>query len=257
MLEIKERDFDENAQVSIIMPAHNAAKFIEISIKSVIEQCYTDWQLIVVNDRSSDETPDIVARYAQQDSRILLVNNTSSVGGAFYARNIALEEAKGRYIAFLDSDDIWKPEKLSKQIEAMKSSGRYASHSSYIRIDEQGNNLNRVKVKNLVTYRDQIKSNRIPNLTGVYDCEKVGIVKQSDIGHEDYDMWLKILLKTPSIGVEEPLAYYRVLSNSLSSNKIKAAVWHYNILKRQKGIGFLKSVFYFTSYIYNAVCKRV
>jgi glycosyltransferase involved in cell wall biosynthesis len=246
-----------NNLVSIIMPAHNASKYISESIESVIKQTYRDWQLIIVNDRSTDDTESIITSFMKSDKRIYLINNTSSQGGAYYARNLALDIAKGRYIAFLDSDDLWREEKLAKQIHAMNAGGFFASHCSYIRIRDTGEHLNTVKVRELVTYNDQLKSNRIPNLTGIYDREKVDIVKQSNIGHEDYHMWLKILSVCPSIGLDEPLAYYRVLSESLSSNKIQAAAWHYKILRQQQGVSFIRRVFYFSTYIYNAIYKRV
>jgi len=246
-----------NKKVSIIMPAHNASKYISQSIESVISQVYNDWELIVVNDRSTDGTRDIVKNFERKDCRIVLLDNTSSIGGAYYARNIAIEKATGKYIAFLDSDDLWLPNKLSSQISIMSLKGYYASHCSYIRVDKDSEHLNNVNVMDIVTYQDQLKSNRIPNLTGIYDRSNVDVVMQSNVGHEDYDMWLKILRQTHSIGINKPLAHYRVLSDSLSSNKIKAAAWHYNILRQQTGIGFFKRSYYFLVYIYNAISKRV
>ncbi|PTP00084.1 glycosyl transferase [Vibrio sp. 10N.286.45.A3] len=244
-------------KVSIIMPAYNSGRYISQSIESVIEQTYANWELIVVNDGSVDETRDIVNHYIARDDRIILVDNKSALKGAYNARNLGLENSTGNYIAFLDSDDVWLNSKLSIQIKEMKEKGYYASHSSYIRIDSAGKKINLIEVLESVTYKEQLKSNRIPNLTGIYDQTKIGIVKQNNIGHEDYDMWLRVLKKTPSIGMNKPLAYYRVVNGSLSSNKIKAAIWHYNILKNQEDIGFVKRCFYFFFYIYYAVSKRI
>ncbi|MEZ8833789.1 glycosyltransferase family 2 protein [Vibrio cyclitrophicus] len=245
-----------NSTVSIIMPAYNAGKFISESINSVLSQTYTDWQLIIIDDNSSDDTYEIVRNYLKKDSRICLLKNESDKKGAYQARNIGLESATGRYIAFLDSDDLWLPEKLKIQIDAMVRSASVASHSSYIRIDEVGAQLGKVNVNKLVTYKDQLKSNRIPNLTGIYDRSLVGVVMQRNIGHEDYDMWLRILKCSSSIGITEPLALYRVVSGSLSSNKLKAMSWHYKILLERKELNFIQRNYYFLCYIFFAVIKR-
>ncbi len=239
------------------MPAHNAGKYIAKSIESVIKQSYKNWQLIIVNDRSTDNTLDIINSYISKDNRIMLVDNKNTEGGAYYARNIGLDNATGRYIAFLDSDDFWLDDKLKIQIEAMILHGYHVSHCAYTRIDESERKLGEVSIMKEVTYSDQLKSNRIPNLTGIYDRTKIDTVKQRNIGHEDYDMWLSVLKKTPSIGINKPLAYYRVVNGSLSSNKMKSAAWHYNILKIQEDIGFVKRCFYFSFYIYYAISKRL
>ncbi|MEZ9642899.1 glycosyltransferase family 2 protein [Vibrio cyclitrophicus] len=243
--------------VSIIMPAHNAEKTINSSINSVINQTYNEWELIVINDHSEDLTLDIVNNFIKDEQRIVLLNNTSDNRGAYYSRNLGLSKAKGRYIAFLDSDDSWLPHKLNMQIEAMKLSGHSVSHTGYTRISELGEFISDVKVKNIVTYADQLKTNQIPNLTGIYDGKKLGIVKQKCIGHEDYEMWLNILEKSPSLGINIPLAKYRVSSNSLSSNKLKAAYWHYCIISNRKNIGLIRRFYLFLSYVSMAVLKRI
>ncbi|MEZ8204534.1 glycosyltransferase family 2 protein [Vibrio splendidus] len=242
--------------VSIIMPAYNAERFIEESITSVIAQTYGKWELIVIDDGSSDSTKTIVENIAKSHRNIFLIDNIKKPKGAASARNSGLEFAKGNYIAFLDSDDVWLPEKLSSQITLMKESKCFASHSSYFRIDQYGKNINTVMCKRYVEYKDQLRSNYIPNLTGIYDREFVGLVYQNHIGHEDYDMWLNILNKVPSRGVSMPLAKYRVLDQSLSSNKFSAALWHYKILSNQKGVGFFYRMYLFNSYLFYAILKR-
>lgn len=242
--------------VSIIMPAYNAERFIEESITSVIAQTYNNWELIVIDDDSSDSTRTIVENIAKSSCNVFLIDNIKKPKGAASARNSGLEFAKGRYIAFLDSDDVWLPEKLSSQIALMKKSNYFASHSSYFRVDQYGQNINAVMCKEFVAYKDQLRSNYIPNLTGIYDREFVGLVYQNCIGHEDYDMWLNILNKVPSIGLSMPLAKYRVLDDSLSSNKLNAALWHYKILSNQKGVGFLYRMYLFHSYLFYAILKR-
>ncbi|HDY8131511.1 TPA: glycosyltransferase family 2 protein [Vibrio vulnificus] len=243
--------------VSIIMPAYNAESFIEESIQSVIKQSYTNWELIVVDDNSSDSTRNIVEKLSRVHSNIVFSCNSMGVRGAANARNSGLKIAKGKYIAFLDSDDIWLPKKLSSQIELMEKRNYYASHSSYYRIAKSGVIIGTIKCKQKVEYNDQLRSNYIPNLTGIYNREMVGVVYQRNIGHEDYDMWLNVLKKTPSIGIVEPLAKYRVLSGSLSSNKVKAACWHYKIISSQKDLTILNKYYLFLCYLYKAIVKRV
>ncbi|HDM8138697.1 glycosyltransferase family 2 protein [Vibrio parahaemolyticus] len=242
--------------VSIIMPAYNASRFIKDSILSVMSQTYSDWELIIVNDHSTDDTKDIVESFSRLDNRIQLLHNQETSRGAYFARNLGLRNAKGRFICFLDSDDKWLPEKLDRQLEIMISEGYSVCHAGYFRITESDTLINSVTVLEKVTYHEQLKSNRIPNLTGIYDSQKIPIIEQKNIGHEDYNMWLDILKKSPSIGIKEPLAYYRVVDNSLSSNKFKAARWHYSILRSQKEIGLIRRGFYFFSYVYYALRKR-
>ena len=246
----------EDKLVSIIMPAYNSERFIKESIDSVILQSYSFWELIVINDNSTDNTEEIVNEYCNLDSRIKLYRN-DSINGAANARNVALHLSKGKYIAFLDSDDIWLERKLELQVNILDSGGFGASHSSYIRIDETGKKINEINCRGVVSYANQLKTNCIPNLTGIYNREVVGLVMQNNVGHEDYDMWLRILSQVSSKGIQEPLAKYRVCSNSLSSNKIKAALWHYRIIERQVGLSRKRKINAMLLYIYNAILKRI
>lgn len=246
----------KDVMVSIIMPAYNSSRFIKDSILSVLSQTYSDWELIIVNDHSTDDTVDIVNSLLEKDRRIKLLYNHDTTRGAYFSRNLGLRSAKGRFICFLDSDDKWLPEKLERQLDTMISGGYYVCHSGYFRISESGTLINSVKVMEKVTYHDQLKSNRIANLTGIYDSHQIPMVEQKNVGHEDYDMWLNIIKHAPSFGINEPLAYYRVVDGSLSSNKIKAALWHYSILQSQSDIVFIRRTYYFFTYIYHAIKKR-
>ncbi|TKF34097.1 glycosyltransferase family 2 protein [Vibrio kanaloae] len=248
---------NENYLVSIIMPAYNSEAVIRESINSVICQTYSNWELVICDDGSTDNTGLILKEYNEKDPRVKVISNVSGVKGAASARNCALNVSTGRYISFLDSDDTWLSRKLELQLGAMNEGNYSVSHSSYIRVDENGKELNKVKCMELVTYKDQVKSNRIPNLTGVYDRDSIGLILQNNIGHEDYDMWLEILSKADSVGIQEPLANYRVSSTSLSSNKIKAAIWHFKILNKQDNISFIFKVYYYYCYIFNALLKRI
>ena len=244
------------ALVSIIMPAYNAEKTIKKSIESVQAQSFTDWELLITDDGSTDKTRDIVLTLANADGRIkYLVNKGAS--GAWSARNNSINAAKGTYIAFLDSDDTWLPEKLTLQINAMVAFNVNASHGAYSRVVESGQVIGVKKSAKLVCLNDMLKKNCIGNLTGIYNAKALGKFYQKAVGHEDYAMWLDILKTTDSVGIEQPIASYLVAQNSLSSNKLKAACWHFNILKKHERVGFFSIWYYFSYYIICAVKSRV
>ena len=157
----------ENNLVSIIMPAYNAELYIASAIESILGQTYQSWELLVVNDASSDSTGKIVEDIKQKDSRIRLFTNKSNQGIA-ESRNLALENARGKFIAFLDSDDLWMPDKLSKQVDFMNRNNSYISYSGYKRINEHGQRLGTVMPPELIRYDYLLKSNHIGNLTGIY-----------------------------------------------------------------------------------------
>ncbi|PST87755.1 glycosyl transferase [Photobacterium iliopiscarium] len=244
-----------NEKVSIIMPTYNSKKTVLKSIESILSQTYTNIEICITDDNSYDGTFDILKEIAKSDCRIKLFRNKYS-RSASNARNNSIKNATGTYISFLDSDDTWYPRKLELQIEAMKKNNCFASHSSYYRVDENGNNISLVKPREKVTYKDMLTHNHIGNLTGIYNAKILSKFYQKNIGHEDYEMWLRILSKTDSIAVLEPLASYTVSTESLSSNKFKAAKWHYNILRNEIGLNTLKSSFYFSHYIFNAIKTR-
>ncbi|OBU32396.1 glycosyltransferase family 2 protein [Photobacterium phosphoreum] len=241
--------------VSVIMPAFNAEKTVVKAIESVIGQTYLNIELVITDDNSTDDTVNIIKQYCNIDHRIVYLKNSNGKGSS-NARNNSIKHSSGDFISFLDSDDIWHPKKLELQIEAMNKNNCLASHSSYYRVDESGNNISLVKPREKVTYKDMLTHNHIGNLTGIYNSKVLGKFYQKNIGHEDYEMWLRILSKTDSISVLEPLASYTVSTNSLSANKLKAAKWHYNILRNEIGLNTLKSSFYFSHYVYNAIKTR-
>lgn len=242
--------------VSIIMPAYNAEKTIVKSLESVLNQSFEDWELLITDDNSTDSTKDIILRYVKLDNRIKYFLN-SGVNGAWSARNNSLRKVSGKFVAFLDSDDMWYPAKLALQLEAIDETGESACHSAYDRVNVEGLKIGYKAAKKLVTFEDMLKKNEIGNLTGIYDREKLGVFFQQAIGHEDYAMWLKILKNTNSVGVQMPLASYRVDNTSLSANKLQAAKWHFNILKNQDNVNYFNIWYYFFCYTYNALKLRV
>jgi glycosyltransferase involved in cell wall biosynthesis len=242
--------------VSIITPSYNSIKFIEETILSVLAQSYEEWEMIIVDDVSTDGSDKIVEEYAKKDSRIKFIRLARN-SGASKARNRAIEEATGRYIAFLDSDDTWNPNKLEKQVEFLQKNNLALTYSAYDTMDENSSYVNRRSVKESITYADMLKSNHIGNLTGVYDVKFFGKVYMKEIGHEDYVLWLTLLKKVKEAkGINEPLANYRILSNSLSSNKLKVLKWQWYIYREVEKLNIFQSSYYFIWYIFYALKKR-
>ncbi len=245
--------------VSIIMPAHNAAKTISESIKSVMSQNFSDWELLVIDDCSTDETVQIVRDLAEKDSRIKLLHTDKSIGKPFYPRNIGIKATTGRFIAFLDSDDIWFPTKLEKQLPLFYDKNVAISFSYYEKFssDQINSQTNRIiKSPSIVSFKSALYGNPIGNLTGMYDTQKVGKVFYEDAGHEDYVLWLTILKKgfiAKNTNTVE--AKYRVAEKSVSSNKGKAASWTWNIYRKFLGFNVLKSLFCYTIYMIKGVLK--
>jgi len=242
--------------VSIITPSYNSIKFIEETISSVLAQTYQNWEMLIVDDVSSDGSDKIIESYVKRDSRIKLIRLNENSGPAV-ARNRAIQEATGRYIAFLDSDDSWLPQKLEKQLGFMQENNLYMTYSSYYTMDENSKYINTRVVKEMISYRDMLKSNHIGNLTGIYDVDFFGKIFLESQGHEDYILWLKIMKQLKfSKGMVEPLANYRIVSNSISSNKLKVLKWQWHIYRRVEKLNLFQSAYYFIFYIYYALKKR-
>ncbi len=247
----------DKPKVSIVMPAFNAARYIEQAVGSVIEQTYQNWELLIVDDASNDQTLEIARKLAAGDARIRVFTNDHNLGVA-ESRNLALREASGCYIAFLDSDDLWLPEKLAKQVEFMLRHDVAVCYANYRRIDEHGNSLGAVVPPNRIDYELLLKSNFIGNLTGIYNAGALGKQYFSKFGHEDYVAWLDLVRKTNlACSVGEELALYRVYGGSISGNKLKAARWQWKIYRNHLSLGIVRSFRLMLSYFYYALRKRV
>ena len=242
--------------VSIITPSYRSEKFISQTIESVLSQTYQNWEMIIVDDVSPDNSNKIIGEYCKKDSRIKLIKLEKNSGPAI-ARNRAIAEANGRYIAFLDADDLWKPEKLEKQLLFMEKNNLAFTYSSYDLIDEHGNYLGTFITKKNISYSSMLKTSSVGCLTAIYDTKKLGKVYMPEIlKQEDYGLWLRILKKIDSTkGILEPLAIYRIRKNSVSSNKIKTAQYQWKIYREIEKLSFFKSVYYFIHYAYNGVIK--
>jgi teichuronic acid biosynthesis glycosyltransferase TuaG len=246
-----------NKLVSIITPMYNSEKFIEGTINSVLSQTYQEWEMLIIDDCSSDNCPNIVKSYMQDDDRIKYIR-TESNRGVSHARNVALENAAGQFIAFLDSDDQWESSKLEKQIGFMIQNDSAITFTAYELMDENTNKLNKaIRVPKSVDYRKLLRGNVMGCLTVVIDKTKLDFkIKMSGVPHEDYVLWLSILKKGYiAYGIDEVLAMYRKSSTSLSGNKIKAAKWTWNIYRNVEKISLPVAIYYFIHYGINGIRK--
>ncbi|RXM43356.1 glycosyltransferase family 2 protein [Flavobacterium sp. YO64] len=241
-----------NDLVSILIPTFNAEKFIKAAVESVQKQTYENWEMILVDDASTDETVKIIADFAQKDSRIKHYQLQTNSGNGF-ARNIALEKASGKYIAFLDADDLWFPEKLEKQIQFLKANNLSFTFSFYDCIDDNGNNLNRrVQTPIPLTYKQLFFCNYVGNLTAIYDADFFGKIKlESSQKRQDWRLWLTILkqIKTAE-AVPESLALYRIRKDSISSSKFKLIKHNFGVYREFHGYNLVFSVFLMMRFLF-------
>lgn len=233
------------ALVSIITPTYHAADFIAQTILSVQNQTYQNWEMIIVDDGSTDETVQIIKNFIENDARIQL-HQLPVNAGAGVARNFAIKEAKGKYISFLDADDLWKVEKLAKQIHFMAEHQLPFTFSFYECINREGKSLNRsVEAPRILTYRQLFFCNFIGNLTGIYDSEYFGKITISTIRkRQDWIMWLIILKKIKkAYVVPESLAWYRVHQTSISASKTNLLKYNYRVYRKHHHCNFVTAVF--------------
>jgi len=237
------------AVVSIITPCYNAENSITITIESVLEQSFSDWELLVVDDCSTDKSASIIRSYCEKDCRIKYFKTEYSSGFPTLPRNLGIKEAKGRFIAFLDSDDVWTPDKLSLQLPLFMDPEVAIVYSYYEKMDENGLKGNRVvKSAPIHSYRSLLYGNEIGCLTAIYDVEKVGKCYFQYIGHEDYALWLSILKKGfVAKSIPQVLGYYRVRKVSVSSNKLRVISWVWNIYRKSEKLSCGQSLFYLCS----------
>lgn len=231
--------------VSIIMPTYNCGRFIAESINTVLAQTYTNWELVIADDCSTDNTAEVIASF--KDPRIHYLRNEHNSGAAV-TRNIALREAKGRYIAFLDSDDLWLPEKLEKQVAFMEQNGYAFTYTNYQEIDDNSQPKGvRISGPKHVTKAGMHAYCWPGCLTVMYDAGKVGLIQIEDIKkNNDYAMWLKVCRKTDCYLLDENLANYRrgrigAISNHSISTMIK---WHYHLWHDAEKKNILSSLWF-------------
>ena len=244
--------------VSIITAAYNAEAFIGESIASVKAQSLTDWEMLVADDASADCTATIVAAAAAEDPRIRLVRLEKN-GGVAHARNAALAAARGRFIAFLDSDDLWLPQKLQHQVAFMQAEDAAVSYTAFRRIDESGSRIGRlVTVPTRLTYHQLLRNTAIATLTGMVDTAKTGPIRMTEARRDDYILWLSLLKRGfTARGLQEDLARYRVVRGSLSSKPKRSAAWVWNVYRKVEQLDRLHAAWCMLHYGARAVMKRL
>lgn len=251
-----------NELVSIIMPAYNAEKYIGAAIDSVLRQTWRKWELIIVDDGSGDGTVDLIeAEVAQREDCSIRLIRQPCRGGAAKARNRGLLEAKGRYIAYLDADDLWMEEKLEKEIDFMKSRGAAFAFTGYEFMNPRAGRTGKVvRVPETLDYRRALSNTTIFTTTVMFDTGKIPreLLEMPDIKSEDTALWWKILRNGyTAYGLDENLAVYRRDGRTLSSNKLKAICRIWRLYRDVEGLGFLRSVRHLFFWAVRAVKRRM
>lgn len=244
-----------NPFVSVVMPCYNAEKYIRESIESVIKQTFLNWELIIVNDGSKDNTISIIQEYASKDPRIRCIDCPVPSGSPAEPRNIGIRESVGRYIAFLDSDDIWTPDKLDSQLELFSKGDYIIVYCDYESITENGERMDRkVKEPDCCNYKQLLRFNCIGCSEAIIDTEKIGKPQFKKIGHEDYLFWLEIMKNGGmAINTNQVQLLYRERTSSVSGNKLQAAKWAWNIYRKELNLPLYKAYYCFTCYMLKAL----
>lgn len=249
----------EQPLVSVIMPCYNMERFITDTINSVIHQTFTNWELLITDDVSTDNTASLIQSLAETDTRIRCKVNPQHAGIAT-SRNHCIQEAQGRFLAFLDADDLWHPDKLQQQLDFMKNRHVGFSYSSYDLINEDGKPLNKtIKAAGDLTYKAYLHNTIIGCSSVMIDTTMTGPVTVPDFRtSEDTATWLNLLRQgMKAYAIHEPLTSYRIRSHSASSNKWKAAADLWSVYRQQEKLPLPKAVFSFSCYVFNAIKKRI
>lgn len=243
--------------VSIITPSFNSSRFIEDTINSVLTQTYPHFELIIVDDCSKDNSWEMISAFSKKDERIKIYQLEKNSGAAV-ARNFGIQVSNGKYLAFLDSDDLWDQHKLEAQVKFMESSNYLFSFTNYKMIDEDGNSLNKtVACPNVIDYKSLLKNTTIGCLTVMLNIEQLGKPTMPNLQPEDTALWLKILRNdNKAYCLQEVLASYRIVGNSASSNKYKVAKKMWIVYRKSENINRFKASWYFVNYAWNAVKKH-
>lgn len=245
--------------VSIITPTYNSEKYIKETISSVLSQTYQNWEMIIVDDCSTDNTVRIIEEEMEKDSRIRFIQLQKNQGAAV-ARNTAINYANGRYIAFLDSDDLWEMNKLEVQVSFMNMNNIPFSYTSYKIINENGEETGKVvNVPEKIDYNQLLKNTIIGCLTVMLDINEFGRVQMPNMRtRQDTALWLSILKQGYSAyGIQQPLAKYRKKSGSISSNKLKMAKQNWKLYREIENLSLVKSIWCFLNYAYNGIKKNL
>ena len=245
--------------ITIIIPVYNAEKYIKEAIESVLAQTYTNYEVIFIDDASTDNSVSIIEEYCKVNGNLKLIKLSRNMGVAF-ARNLGIRRAKGRYLTFLDSDDIWFKNRLKEQVEFARENNYAFTYSAYKYITEDGSKVsNKVEVPDELKYNEALLNTRILTITAMLD---LNVVKKYEcympkFKHEDMATWWKLLKKGyTAYGLNNTLAYCRIREGSRSANKIKSAYYRWNLYRDIEKLGLLKTIYCFMHYVFNALAKR-
>ena len=251
-----------NETVSIIVPVYNAEKYIEETIRHVAAQTYRDWELLLVVDGSKDRSVQVIRDYqeAENESRLRIIDREENVGAA-RARNVGLQKATGRYIAYVDADDLWMPEKLERELQFMKEKQAAFVFSGYEFADEDGAGTGKVvHVPEQLDYGKALKNTTIFTSTVLFDTERIPrkLLEMPDIKSEDTALWWKVLRNGyTAYGLDQNLVLYRRPARSLSSNKLEAIRRIWNLYRRAEGLSIPGSLYNLCFWAVRAVLRRV
>ena len=245
--------------VSVIVPVYNAAEYIGETIESVLAQTYCEWELLLVDDGSKDASCEIMEGYAKKDERIQVIHKENE--GAAKARNTGVRMAKGRYIAYLDADDLWTPDKIEKEVGFAKEYNAAFCFTGYEFADEKGKGTGKiVKVPRTLTYKQAMKNTTIFTSTVLFDLSKLSKedIQMPVVKSEDTALWWKVLKQgNVAYGLNENLVKYRRVAHSLSSNKWEAIKRIWNLYRKQEGLSVIVSAYYFVFWAVRAVLRRI
>ena len=247
-----------NDLVSIIIPVYNAEKYIEETIKTIKAQTYKNWEAIFVDDASNDSSREIICKHLS--TNIKLIKLEKNLGTAI-ARNEGIKIAKGRYLAFLDADDLWDSKKLEKQLEFMQKNKYYFTYTAYKYINENNTKQSRkINVQEKLEYKEALKNTRILPTSVIIDLSKI---KKEDcymvnVMNEDIATWWKLLKQgNVAYGLNEPLVYYRRYKNQKTSSKLKNATYRWELYRKVEKLPLLQSIYYFLHYAFYGIIKRI
>lgn len=245
------------ALVSVITPCYNASSTISHTIDSVLKQTYDNWEMLIIDDCSTDESADIIKKYCKEDARIKYFRTENSTGSPSIPRNIGIDNAKGQYVAFLDADDLWLPEKLDMQIKFITVNNYDIVYSFYEKVDYKGERNGRIiRTRKKTTYDNILNTNSIPCLTSMLRRDIIGETQFRQIPQEDFCFWLDILKKGYQAHNQcDVTALYRETASSRSANKLDMFKGYWNVIHNHHDIPFLSSCFHMLVYAFNGLAK--